>query len=430
MGRSQRLALLTGFGLILIAVTYFVAMQVLTRVTEERVEGVLATIRDTTHEGLVVWMDDIKRQVTGWAASPILTAHVRQLLDTSSDPGQLASHPTQRAIRDTLGPVSMEDHSRGYFIVSPDNLILASSNPEEVGTPSVLADYPQYSQALFEPRSFVSIPLAYTGPSNQTEAVILAGAPISSTYGPVIAGLVFYIDPVVDFSRILQSGRLLSSGETYAVSDAGLLVSESRFDEQLRAAGIIAPDQPSILNISISDPGANLLKGEAATPPDQRQLTVMAASLLQRQTDSNVNGYRDYRGVQVVGAWTWNEEYGFGIATEADWDESFANVTAIQPLLTMLSLISGAALVGTVVLSNLAERRERVAQKRYELTVEGAMDAIISFDAADQITSWNPQAEVMFWLEEKRGHRQILGHPYLARRSEGTLFPTLAALTG
>ncbi len=412
MSRSQRLALLTGFGLILIAITYFVAMQALTRVTEERVDGVLTTIRDTTLEGLVVWMDDIKRQVAGWAASPAIVTHTRQLLAAAAgDPSQLSALPVQRAVRQTLSPLNIEDHSKGYFIVGLDNMILASSNPEEIGRPSLLAQHPQYQQALFASEGFVSIPLARSEPSSENEAVILAGAPIRATYGPVLAGLVFYIDPVVDFSRILQSGRLLSSGETYAVSETGLLVSESRFDEQLRAAGIIGPEQPSILHIRITDPGTNLLEGEATTPPEQRPLTRMAASLLQKESGSDVSGYRDYRGVEVAGAWTWNEEYGFGVATEADWDESFANVGAIRPLLTLLSIISGAALVGTVVLSNLAEHRERVAQKRYELTVEGAMDAIISFNTAGHVTSWNPQAEAIFgWNKSEALGTSLAAH--------------------
>ncbi|MCW5874728.1 MAG: HD-GYP domain-containing protein [Anaerolineales bacterium] len=183
-------------------------------------------------------------------------------------------------------------------------------------------------------------------------------------------------------------------------------MSESRFEDQLRTAGIIGPDQPSILHIRITDPGTNLLEGESTTPPDERPLTRMASSLLQKESGSDVSGYRDYRGVEVVGAWTWNEEYGFGIATEADWDESFANITAIRPLLTLLSLISGGALVGIVLLSNLSEHRERVAQKRYELTVEGAMDAIISFDSADRITTWNSQAERIFgWTKN-----EVLGY--------------------
>ena len=37
----------------------------------------------------------------------------------------------------------------------------------------------------------------------------------------------------------------------------------------------------------------------------------------------DLDGYRDYRGVPVIGAWTWNERYGIGSATEVGLDEAY-----------------------------------------------------------------------------------------------------------
>lgn len=398
MSRTQRLTLITSLGVLLIIVTYSIGISVTTEVTEARVQGVLETVRDTTLEGLVAWMDDIKRQVGGWARSPNIESQVEKLANYTGPVAGLRYHSAQTAIQNILSPVNFEDHYRGFFIIDGTNTVLAASNTNEVGTASILNKHTEYLQLLLSGESFVSIPVrmearnAYPG----NEAVILAGAPVQNEQGEMIAGLVFYIDPMYDFSRILQAGRLLNSGETYAVNNNGLLVSESRFNQQLQAVGIISENQNSILNIRVTDPGVNLMEGKTGAPENQRLFTRMAASLQQHESGSDISGYRDYRGVQVVGAWAWNEEYDFGIATEADWDESFANVNTIRPVLILLSLLSGGALIGTVMLSNLADRRERVAQKRFELTVEGAMDAIISFDTTDRVTSWNSQAETMF----------------------------------
>jgi len=398
MSRTRRLALISALGVLLIVVTYTIGISITTRVTEERVRSVLETVRDTTLEGLETWMDDIKRQVTSWARTPSIAREAQILLSYGGTAAQLRAHPSQLAIRATLGPIGMEEHHDGFIILDRYNTVLAASDAGEVGTASILGQHSQYLNALFSGQSFVSNPVRKSSLDSQMagQATILAGAPIHNTQGTVIAGLVFYIDPKADFSRILQAGRMLRSGDTYAVDANGFLVSESRFDEQLRDAGIIASGEDSILNIRVTDPGANLMQGETGLPEQERLPTRVAASLLRRETDSDVSGYNDYRGVRVAGAWTWNDEYNFGIVTETDWDESFANIAAIRPVLILLSLISGAALVGAVVLSNLAEHRERVAQKRYELTVEGAMDAIISFNTAGHITSWNPQAEVIF----------------------------------
>ena len=39
---------------------------------------------------------------------------------------------------------------------------------------------------------------------------------------------------------------------------------------------------------------------------------------------ANVDGYRNYRGVPVVGAWQWFPEFDFGLVTEMDESEAFS----------------------------------------------------------------------------------------------------------
>ena len=55
----------------------------------------------------------------------------------------------------------------------------------------------------------------------------------------VVGLLALRVDPQGDFSRILQRGRLGKSGETYAFDQSGRLISEHRFEEQLRRIGLI-----------------------------------------------------------------------------------------------------------------------------------------------------------------------------------------------
>lgn len=64
------------------------------------------------------------------------------------------------------------------------------------------------------------------------------------------------IRPELEFSRILRLGRIGETGETYALNRNGLMVSTSRFDNELILAGIL-PDvdrSRSILNVQLRDP--------------------------------------------------------------------------------------------------------------------------------------------------------------------------------
>ena len=69
----------------------------------------------------------------------------------------------------------------------------------------------------------------------------------------------------------MQRGRLGESGESYAFNRSGQLISESRFDDQLRQLGLIAAEERAILNIDIRDPGGNLTTGFVPTVPSEQQ---------------------------------------------------------------------------------------------------------------------------------------------------------------
>ena len=47
-------------------------------------------------------------------------------------------------------------------------------------------------------------------------------------------------------------------------------------------------------------------------------------------TGVDVDGYRDYRGVPVVGAWTWLPDADIGVATEIDYAEAFRPLTILR----------------------------------------------------------------------------------------------------
>lgn len=128
------------------------------------------------------------------------------------------------------------------------------------------------------------------------------------------------------FFELLQNVRVGQSGETYAFDKKATMISESRFNPALRAMGLIGDNEDSFssLSVQIRDPGGDLTKGyRMTTPVAARPLTKMAAYATAGENALDLDGYRDYRGVKVVGAWQWLPQYGFGIATEVDYAETY-----------------------------------------------------------------------------------------------------------
>jgi hypothetical protein len=152
-------------------------------------------------------------------------------------------------------------------------------------------------------------------------------APIRNPSGDVIAALALRADPRLDFTRTTHLARFTRTGETYAFDRHGRLLTESPFDEQLRKGGILAADAVSILNVEIRDPGGNTVQGyHLPTPQQEEPLTRMAQSAVEGGAGIGINGYRDYRGVPVIGAWLWDNQLKMGLTAEMDLNEAFARL--------------------------------------------------------------------------------------------------------
>jgi len=176
--------------------------------------------------------------------------------------------------------------------------------------------------------------------------------PVRRANGSIIAVMTLRIDPSGEFSEILQFSTARESIDTYALSSEGLLLSESRFDESLRAIGLIKEDQTSALNIMALDPGVNLLKdSQPSLERSEMVLTRMAESVVRLSTSRkrstlengapfigiNLQAYRDYRGLPVYGRGLWSEDLNIGIITEINAAEALAPFYSLR--LTVLIIL-------------------------------------------------------------------------------------------
>jgi signal transduction histidine kinase len=228
------------------------------------------------------------------------------------------------------------------------------------------------------------------------------GAPIRNRNGEVIAALVLRLDPRRDFTRAAQLGRLDSTGETYAFDRQGRLLTESRFEDQLRAAGLIPEDADSILNLEIRDPGGNTVLGfTPAIPRSQQPFTRSAQSAIQGHSGLDMKGYRDYRGSTVIGAWLWDTQLNMGLATEMDVTEAFTPSRRVRELALFL-LFSMAAVSLAFLLIFQHRARLIAANTLYQKAVQARDDtmAVVSHDLKNPINTILLRAHIMLQMLE------------------------------
>ena len=105
-------------------------------------------------------------------------------------------------------------------------------------------------------------------------------APIRGRQGPAVAALAMGVEADSELATIFSAARPGTTAEAYAFSDDGLMLTPSRFAEELIAAGVLpeAAAASSAFLIMVRDPGGNLLAGHTpALEPAARPLTQAGA---------------------------------------------------------------------------------------------------------------------------------------------------------
>ena len=227
------------------------------------------TVLGTTHQAVRSWLKEHRAAANVWASTPKVRAATKSLLVGSHDQQALQESAVQAQIRAWLQPVLTGKGYQGYFIIGPDQINLASSRNRNLGQKNLLITQEVFFQKVWAGETAVSLPEKSDVPLPDKDGklreglpTMFVGAPIKDKAGKVLAVFTFRINPAADFSSILQQGRIGKTGETYAFDKRGLLISNSRFNDQLRNIGLIEKNEEAILNIQIKDPGVNLIQGK------------------------------------------------------------------------------------------------------------------------------------------------------------------------
>ena len=358
---SRQAVLLAGlFAVAVLALAGFWMHHATEQALREKLQLGLETVLDTSLASLEFWVENEISNISDWSEQPQIQTAASQLAVLSGAGGdisqQLLASPQLEALRRVLEPLVDSDNHDGFVLVGPGGTVLASVDDENVGA-RLTAEARTMLARVMEGEAFVTRPYE-RGRLLVGKAVLLDAprmfsvAPVRDEQGNVIAALLFFIPPEKDFTRILSIARLGDTGDTYAFDKDGLMLSDSRYDDQLKAAGLI-PDEPgarSILRLQVRDPGGDMTRGYTPeTSPAQQPLTRLVAAAVSGDVTEQfiLTPYRDYRGVEVVGAWRWVSKHGIGIATEVSAQAAFS---AMRPLRMMVFGLLGLLVLSAVLI--------------------------------------------------------------------------------
>jgi len=191
------------------------------------------------------------------------------------------------------------------------------------------------------------------GPPREVTVMQVAAA-LKDTNGFTRGALALIINPDAEFTRILSVARSGETGETFAFDPEGVMISKSRFDDQLKQLGLLTnrPDISSALALRLGDPGGDLTE---KFKPRESSADWPLIEMVSRATNGTagvqVEPFRDYRGVPVIGAWSWLPFYGFGVGTKIDAHEAFHTLRVVHRVFIVLFLLLVLASLGVLLFS-------------------------------------------------------------------------------
>lgn len=420
--------LIYGVGLLFFIVVSIVSWYTLGLIQSQIRADIASSLKTqlrTTLGALHIWEFERKVDVSTWAKSQELRRAVEELLNVPRTREALGNAPTQAGLRALLHAEIQEYGYGGYFIIDPDFINIGSMRDSNLGLTNILSEHGDFMERIFDGITLLSHPLISDIPLENAAGKVVEGEPTMFVVTPifdeeneVMAALAFRIDPARDFTRILRLGRTGKTTETYAFDTSGKLLSESRFDRQLRKVGLIPPAKRGILSLDIRDPGGDLLEGyQPSLPREKQPFTAMADIAITRRSGVDVEGYRNYRGGKVVGAWTWDPGFEFALATEMEMEEAYRSFNSIRRLtifaigftglfaiaLTLVVNVGRTRALSLVAAVNIGRTRAlhfaKIAQERetrIRAVVDNVGDAIITIDEKGIIESFSPAAEKIF----------------------------------
>jgi PAS domain S-box-containing protein len=369
-----------------IALVIILAGFALNRVEEKSktdVGDALQLVLQTTRESLNLWIESNKFELTRLAADPRTVFLAESQLQVPRNKDDLLKSLALKELRRFFQNNKDRFGKANFFVIAPDFVNIASMDDENIGSNNRIA-----SQALdllnrafkgetvMVPPIWTEVVLASSSENKVgTLPTMFFAAPVKNLQGQIIATVARQIDPSQDFTRLIQLGRIGKTGETYAFSKYAKLLSESRFDEDLRKIGLIDEGKRGILSLSIRDPGGNMVAGfSPSVPRYQQPLTFMAEQATKGKSGLNVQGYRNYKGIRVYGTWLWDRKLDFGLTTEIEESEALSPYYTARAVIIIVLGVTVLLALGSILFAVLIDVRANLAlQKSYdelELRVE------------------------------------------------------------
>lgn len=374
----------------------------------DSLESVVTTLQSSVR----LLIDNQMHVVSNWSKRPDLLALAEQQLETPRNRADLIDNPALEELKNYFREQVEMYGFRGFFLISPDYITIAAMGDLILGKTNLIAEQREaYLDRVLQGESLV-IPPIYSklpvvnnkGVKRHRAPTMFVATPVRNEKGQIIAILAGRFITSNQFEILSRGGHISATSESYLFDDSARLLSKSRFEEQLAKIGLIDPDDSSVLNIQLRDPGINLIEaGESRKAQDGMPLMLLAESAINGGgvTQRSEQEYNDYRGVPVLGAWRWDERLGIGMAAEIELADALGAARETRAMFIGIMLAATILSIGLVLVVIETRKRSELQMQQLASAVYNAAEAIVVTDPNGLVEYANPAYESVFGYSGK-----------------------------
>jgi hypothetical protein len=312
----------------------------------------LQSVLDAQAKSLEVWIADQKLGVRRLARDQRVRDGVRALVaiarSSGAAPQEYCAAPARRSLVEQVDEVLAGTGAVAFNLVDSSGRILASSHREYCGLRYRATELEHTLAPAFRGETLFVPPHDDAARLETAPHAALPGRPLTWIRMPgreeaeeivAVLGVGHYADE--QFSTILAAARAGATDEVYAFNRDGVMLSTSRFENELAARAILPAGSSSAGSLVLRPP---------LTPEDARTRLVEAATTSTgREGDASgmlLDPYPGYLGTPVVGGWRRLADGGMYLAVEMSADEAYA---PLEVLYTVFAVVFGALVVAVLV---------------------------------------------------------------------------------
>lgn len=396
--KRNRLLLMGSIFIVILVIGVLVRNQFTQRIENEAKEKLIAQVASQSN-ALVAWLNRERDITSALAKADVivnLTAELDSLVEADPSYALIKQESSQIALGEALDEVrkNLELETVAIFHKRDPVSLLAAGETDSIQDNYT---YLEIRGDLFDylRKAQKSVTPTFVPPLHDSQ--MIANIPENMEIGTYLA----YLAPVYKngqikgyffnsyeadrkFSDIIRNADYGQSNKVYAFSNRQQLLSVPRDHEKLFGTYLFDHDSlgSAINRFELLDPGAPVSKEdpEALIPPiDQSFTSIIDQVMLNRELNPpNYEGvlmdpYRDYRGVEVIGAYKWLPEQEFGLIAEIDAVDAFAPIRYFDTALVLFYTI---LLILIAALYQLNSRFIRFGKRLKELELIGHYEVL------------------------------------------------------